>query len=333
MAKKSPKPLVTIVIPAYNEEDNLPELYDRLAKVVDPLTDYEFEFLLIDNHSQDNTEKLARSFVEKDERYRYIRFSRNFSFEGSLAAGVHYALGEALIYLPSDLQDPPEEIPVMLEKWKEGYDIVYGVLATRSDASWFKSVGAVLAYKLIRKLSDIHIPENATDFRLISRPAIEALKRCGERNRYMRGLTYWIGFNRTSFTYERAPRKKGTSTAGLIFCFNFAVMAIVAFSAKPLRWASLLGVLTTVISILGAIVYSSLLFLISFGIVGLTPPPPGWTTQMLVILFLGGIQCLFIGVIGEYLSNIYSETKERPLWVIQDTAGFSPERNPLLSKA
>lgn len=320
--------LISIAIPARNEEGNLAELYRRVTKVVDSILDYDFEVLLIDNCSEDKTEQISLELAEKDKRWKYIRFSRNFGLEVSLAAGLHYAKGDAIIYLSSDLQEPPEVIPTMIEKWKEGYDVVYGVVETRNDFNKIKTLGARTAYKLIHVLSDVNIPPNATDFRLISRPVIEALRRCGEKSRYMRGLVHWVGFRQTGFTYKRSVRTSGESDFGLVACFNFATTALVAFSTKPLRWASFLGIITTAGSILGASVYTIQSILSWYGI-GTVPPPRGWTTLMLLIFFFGGVQCLFIGIIGEYLSRVYDEAKQRPLWVLRSTAGFSDNENPL----
>jgi dolichol-phosphate mannosyltransferase len=318
---------VTVVMPAYNEEENLPELFDRVRAVADEVRECDFEFLLIDNCSQDRTETLARKFVAEDRRWRYLRFSRNFGFETSLVAGLHYARGDALVFLPSDMQDPPEAIPKMVAKWREGYDVVYGQLARRRDDSLLKTLGARIAYKLIYHLSDVKIPENASDFRLISRPVIEALKRCGERNRYLRGLVHWVGFRQHGFSYERAPRSRGRSKAGLGYCFGFAVTALVTFSAKPLRWASILGLFAVAASVVGAFVYTLLYALHRFQM-GPDMPLPGWTTIVLLILFFGGVQCLFLGILGEYLGNVHIEVKRRPLWVVDRTAGFPAGMGP-----
>jgi dolichol-phosphate mannosyltransferase len=323
------KPLVSIVIPAYNEQDNLPELFDRVTAVLDGLPDYRVEILLIDNCSRDDTGAIARRFTQRDTRWRYLRFSRNFGCEVSLAAGLYYAQGDALIFLQSDLQDPPEAIPTMLARWRQGYDVVYGQLTRRSDDSFLKTLGARVAYRLIHWLSDVKIPPHATDFRLISRPAVEALKRCGERNRYLRGLVHWVGFRQCGFTYERAPRKRGRTTTGLIFCFNYAINALVAFSSRPLRWASALGVLVTAASVFGAAAYVALTLLNRAGVTHLTPPPAGWMTQTLLIFFFGGVQCLFLGILGEYLSRVHIEVKHRPLWVVRETAGFPVACDPL----
>ena len=316
------RPLVTLVVPAYNEEQNLPETFARITKVVDGLRDYDFELLLVDNASHDATERMCRQRVASDPRWRYLRFSRNFGFETSIMAGLHYAQGDALIVVCSDLQDPPESIPTMLAKWREGYDVVYGELQQRNDANLLKTLGAKAAYGLIHALSDVKIPPNAADFRLISRPVMEAVKRCGERSRYMRGLVHWVGFRQTSFPHNRAPRKRGISTAGLAFCFHFALTGLVAFSTRPLRWSAWFGATSMALAGFGLVVCA--LSALAGGTAGL-----GWWVIGLLIVLMGGAQGVAIGILGEYLAQVHVEVKQRPRWVIHRTAGFPPAQDPL----
>ena len=245
------KQLISIVIPVYNEEKNIPEVHARLTKVIETLPDYSFEVLLIDNASKDGSSTLCKELTNKDNRWKYIRFSRNFGIEASFFAGATYAKGDAMLYLFSDLQDPPEVIPEILKKWREGYDVVYGVLTKREDQNLFKSWGAYVAYRMIFLLSDVEIPVNATDFRLLSRPVIDVLRQCKERSRYMRGLTHWAGFRQTSFEFSRAPRVHGRSNATVWWCIKYAVNAMVTFSTKPLRLASYVGIFTMIMSLLG----------------------------------------------------------------------------------
>lgn len=314
--------LVTIVIPVYNEEANLGDVFRRVSQVMSSSSSYDFEVVMIDNGSTDQSRLRCLEFTQKDPRWKYVRFTRNFGIETSFFAGANYASGDALIYLFSDLQDPPEAIPQMLSKWAEGNDVVYGVLTKRSDQNIFKTWGASIAYRLIFLLSDVEIPINATDFRLLSRPVIDTLKTCKERVRYMRGLSHWTGFRQASFEFERALRKHGKSNATLWWCIKYAVSAMVSFSNKPLRLASVVGVATTIMSLLGGLGYIGLTLLTRGGYSSITPPPPGWTTIVLLIFFFGGIQCLFLGVVGEYLSQINIETKGRPHWVVGETAGL-----------
>ena len=319
---------ITISIPVYNEERNLPAVFERVSRVVDSLPAYRFTMLLVDNGSTDGSARLCLEFCKKDPRWKYIGFSRNFGIEASFFAGAIYAQGDALIYLFSDLQDPPEKIPEMVAKWEEGFDVVYGVLTRREDSQLFKSFGAFLAYRLIFMLSDTDIPVNATDFRLLSRPVIDVLKNCRERARYMRGITHWAGFRQTSFTFERSPRQHGKSSAGLWFCIRYAFNAILSFSAQPLRLASIVGLAATFLSVFGTFIYILHLILTRHGWnYGIIPPPPGWTTLVLLMLFFGGVQCLFFGILGEYLAQVQTEAKARPPFVVAATHGVDTDLN------
>lgn len=315
-------PLVSIVIPAFNEEGSLPELQRRLISSVDPLSDFEFEFVLVDNCSTDRTLEIAKAFAAQDPRWKIASFSRNFGAETSLAAGAHYAKGDAVIFLFSDLQEPPELIPEMIEKWQQGFDVVYGRLAERSDGSFIKTLGAKVAYKLINKLSDVQIPTNASDYKLVSRRALDALNACEERNRYLRGLVHWIGFKQVGIDYDRSEREFGSTTTDLGFLIRFALNAIIAFSTKPLELATIAGFGILAVSFTAGIIYIGLQIATSMGLLALTPPPPGWTTITLLILFFGGVQCIFIGIIGQYLGNVYNEVKQRPRWLIDEQVGL-----------
>jgi len=315
--------LVSIIIPVYNEQDNLAELFARVEAVASAQKSFEFEFLIVDNCSTDRTEVIVTAQCDKDPRWKYVRFSRNFGAEVSLAAGLRYARGDAAILLFSDLQEPPECIPDFLSKWQEGYDVVYGTLLTREDGSIFKKLGALVAYKLIEKLSDIKIPANATDYRLISRRVINAINDCGESNRYLRGLVHWVGFSQAAVPYDRAPRRHGETSTNSLFLISYAVNALIAFSERPLKLASLFGFLMVLASIGGAVLYTVLLILSQMGIAPTAPPPPGWTTLTLLVLFFGGVQSLFMGIIGEYVANVYGEVKLRPLWIIDKEIGIS----------
>ena len=236
----SSHPLVSIIIPAFNEAENLPELNERVTRVIDQVKGVRFELILIDNASSDNTFAIAKGFVERDPRWHVHRFSRNFGAEASLAAGLRLARGDAAVMLFSDLQEPPELIPEMIKSWRAGYDVVYGTLENRADDSWYKRGGALLAYRLLHWLSDIRLPVNATDYRLLSRPVIESLNQCGESNRYLRGLVHWVGFKQVAIPYSRAERKRGRSTTDLRFLFHYLTNAIMDYSNTChilFRWA------------------------------------------------------------------------------------------------
>lgn len=312
--------LVSIIIPALNEEENLPLLKQRLEPVLASRGE-DFELIVIDNASTDKTAQVASAFVDHDARWSLIRLARNFGAESSLNVGLFAARGDALIFLFSDLQDPPELIPELLSAWKKGFDVVYGIAQTRADSSFFVSLGARAAYATIRYLSGIGIPENATDYRLLSRRAIEALKLCHERNRYLRGLVHWIGFQQVGIPYNRSPRLHGKTSTSWSFLWNYGVNAVVAFSGKPLRLASFVGLAAMFCSFLGSLAYIALYFAARYKLTSLTPPSAGWTSQMIALLFLGGTQSLCIGVMGRYLSNVYDEVKRRPLWLVAEMKG------------
>ena len=311
------EPLVTIVVPAFNEEESIPRLERELLAVVNALP-YRFEFLIVDNHSTDGTSALAKALCERDPRWRYLRFSRNFTVEMSITAGYRFASGDAIIVLYSDLQDPPDVIPLFLEKWREGYDVVYGVRTRRpGDAKW-RNVSVNVAYRLIAWAAEVPIPKNTGDFRLITRDVRDALEQCPETNRYMRGLIAWLGFRQTGVLYERRPRESGQSKAPFLPTFLFTINAITSFSLRPLRVFLGFGAIMVAASMVAIVVYS-LLYLRG-------SPPPGITT-LIVLSFLGiGMNSIGIGVLGEYLGRTYSEVKQRPLYVIQESKNLAMPR-------
>lgn len=307
-------PLISIIIPARNEEDNIARLEREVTAVADALP-YEFEFLVIDNASSDATGARVRELCARDPRWRYIRFSRNFTVEMSITAGYDHAAGDAMIVLYSDLQDPPDVIPAFIAKWLEGYDVVYGVRTVRpGDAKWRN--GAVkLAYRAIAWFSEVPIPIDAGDFRLISARVRDALRTCGERNRYMRGLIAWLGFSQTGVYYERRPRVAGESKAPLFDLIWFVFNAVTSFSLKPLRLFTVMGFAMLGASALLAVVYVVLFLRGS--------PPPGITTILVLLLVSIGINSLGIGILGEYLGRTFTEAKARPLYVIAETANLT----------
>lgn len=274
---------------------------------------------MLDNASTDRTGALAKRQCQQDSRWKYLRYSRNFGAEASMLAGLDHASGDAVINVFSDLQDPPELIPQMLAKWESGADVVYGVLRTRNDASYLKTIGARIAYKLIRRLADTTIPENATDFRLLDRKVVDALRQLREPDRYLRGLVHWLGFRTDHFVYDRAKRQHGQSSANVWYCFKFTLQAIICFSSKPMHLAMYLGVTLTSSATGLALLYFALYFIRP---AFLTPPPPGLTTVLLLSLFSIGINALLLGIIGEYIGKIYNQGKQRPLYIIAESIGL-----------
>ena len=309
----SDKPLVTIIIPARNEEATIPPLERELLTVVEALP-YRFEFIVVDNDSSDRTGALVKDICKRDHRWKYLRFSRNFSVEMSITAGYHYASGDAMVVLYSDLQDPPDVIPGLIEKWREGYDVVYGVRTVRPGDPRWRNVAVGLAYRSIAWFADVPIPTDAGDFRIISRQVRDALEQCGEYNRYMRGLIAWLGFRQTSIQYARRRRTAGASKAPFWDLVFFVFNAVTSFSLRPLRLFTLLGFGLVVMSVMAAFVYAFL---------SLIGSPPRGITTLIVLAFLGiGLNSLGIGILGEYLGRTYAEVKRRPLYVVEEAVNL-----------
>lgn len=316
MQAEAARKLISIVIPALNEQESIPALEKELLGVVDPLP-YDFEFIVVDNASTDETGEVVREICARDPRWRYLRFSRNFGTDSSLTAGYRAAKGEAIIVLYSDLQDPPDVIPQFLEKWQEGYDVVYGVRTVREgDARW-RNAMVKMVYRTIHMLAEVQIPRDAGDFRLISRQVRDALESCTEYNRYMRGLIAWLGFRQTGVEYTRRPRNAGESKAPIGFLIPYTLNAFTSFSLKPLRMFTLLGFGLVALSFMAVPIYI---------VLSLTGNPPAGITTVIVLLLLAiGINSLGIGVLGEYLGRTYAETKRRPLYVVAESVNLDVE--------
>ena len=322
--------IITILLPSYNEERNLPVAYQRLTNVLQALPSHlEYEVIILDNASTDRTAEVAKEICARDARWKWLRYSRNFGLEASMLAGLDHASGDAVIIVFADLQDPPELIPEFVKHWEEGNEVVVGILGKRNDQAPLKTLGAKVAYYLIYVLSDCKIPANATDFRLLDRRVVEALRLLREPDRYLRGLIHWVGFRRFHVRYDRAERTSGKSTAGLFYSIRFALNAICCFSAKPLHLATLCG---------GFVIFATfLLALVSVAAHLMNLPfipsaPPGITTLVLLISFFLGFNTMFLGIIGEYLGRIYNQGKQRPLYLVDEMANFpqpaSPRRLP-----
>jgi glycosyltransferase involved in cell wall biosynthesis len=303
--------LISIVIPARNEAENLPRVEQAMVALAASQASYQWEFLVIDNASTDDTGRLAVELCRRDKRWRYIRFSRNYTVEASITAGYEHSKGDAIVVLYSDLQDPPEVIPKLVTKWEEGFDVVYGVRTERAGDPAWRNAAAWLAYRLIAWFSDVPIPKDTGDFRLISARVRDALRGLGETNRYMRGLIAWIGFKQTGVSYERKPRLAGKSNAPLMDAALFAFNAITSFSMRPLRLFALFGFVVLAVSVALTLVYVGLWLNGS--------PPPGFTTLLVLLLVGIGINSLGIGILGEYLGRTFSEVKRRPLYVIEQS--------------
>lgn len=318
VSSDSPRRLISITMPARNEEGNLPRAYEEVTAVMARLPQYDYEVIVIDNASTDRTPDIARGFCARDPRWKYVRFSRNFGGETSLTVGLRLAKGAAVINLFSDLQDPTDRIPDFIAKWEEGYDVVSGILRDRQDNNALRGVAARMAYRLIRASSDIEIPENATDFRLVSRRVVDAFNQLNERQRYVRGLMHWVGFNKCEITYDRRPRQWGRSKAPWWWCFQFALNAITSFSTKPLKLFMVFGSLVLLGSGLLALYYAAT------RIFNIDNPPRGIPTILVLLLLNLGVVSLGIGLLGEYVGHIYTEVKRRPLYVIDDFRNIEP---------
>jgi len=302
---------ITILIPAYNEAQVLPQLHRRLVELADSQPNYSFEFLFVNDGSKDKTLRIIKDFAAEDKRISYIDLSRNFGKEIAMIAGIDHVQSDALVIIDADLQDPPELIPNMIKLWEEGYDDVYARRSKRLGESWFKRKTSAWFYSILQRLSDIPIQRDTGDFRLLDRRCIEALKQIRERERYTKGFFSWIGFNKKEITYVRDPRAAGQTKWNYFKLMNLAIDGIVSFTIQPLRIASFLGIIVSLLAFIYIVVIVVRTML--FGI-----DAAGYPSLMAVILFLGGVQLLSLGVIGEYIGRIFNETKQRPLYLVQE---------------
>ena len=298
----------------------LPALYDRLTRVMEGLVE-PYEIIFVNDGSQDDSTLLLRDFQARDERVKFLSFSRNFGHQIAITAGLDYSSGQAAVVMDADLQDPPEVIPRLIEQWRKGYDIVFAVRAKRQGEGLFKRATAAIFYRLFRRMTATEIPLDAGDFRLMSRRAVDALQSIRERNRFIRGLAGWIGFRQTSVTYVRDVRQAGETKYPLKKMLRFALNGLMSFSLVPLQLASYLGFLISSIGFF-YIVYAIGLKLFTDRVV------LGWTSVMVAVLFLGGVQLISLGIIGEYIGRIYEEVKQRPLYVVDEAKGFEQHRPP-----
>ena len=305
---------ITILIPCYNEENNLAILLQRLKNVMDGIKGYSFSILLVDDGSTDNTLIKMRELHNKDTSISYISLSRNFGKENAMLAGLDYAEGDAVIIMDADLQDPPELIPQMLSEWENGYDDVYARRRSRAGETLFKKVTAHWYYLVLRKFADIDIPADVGDFRLLDRQAVEALCSLREKQRYTKGLFSWIGYNKKELLFDREPRASGKSKMDFFKLLGLAIDGITSFSVAPLRLASILGLL------ISSIAFVYLLFVVGktllFG-----DPVAGYPSMISIILFMGGIQLVVLGIIGEYIGRIFYESKRRPDYLVSEYNG------------
>jgi glycosyltransferase involved in cell wall biosynthesis len=302
---------ITILIPAYNEQEVLEPLYHRLGKLANDNKSYDFEFLFVNDGSRDKTLDIIKDYAAQDDRIAYVAFSRNFGKEIAMIAGLDHATGDAVVIIDADLQDPPELIPEMISYWEEGYDDIYAKRSSRAGESWLKKATSKLYYRLLQRATPIEIQQDTGDFRLLDRKCVEALKQLRESQRYTKGMFSWIGFNKKAITYERDPRAAGVTKWNYPKLFNFAIDGLTSFTTAPLRISSIMGFIVSFIAFIYIIVIVVRTLL--FGI-----EAAGYPSLMAVILFIGGVQLLSLGIIGEYIGRIFNETKGRPLYFVQE---------------
>lgn len=317
----SRRKLISIVAPVYNEESVLPELARRVRAVMEQV-DYDWELVLVDDGSRDASAAVIAALHEEDPRVRGVSFSRNFGFQIAATAGLDYARGDAVILTDADLQDPPEVYPAMLARWAEGYDVVYGVRASREGETWFKETTAKVFYRLIYRITDINIPLDTGDFRLMDRRVVDAIHHMPERNRFLRGMVPWVGYRQIGVEYDRAARYAGEAKfTSVKTMLPFAVDAITSFSYFPLQLATIFGFAIAAISAI------AILVVIGLRLFGPEHPLVGQATTLVAVLFLGGVQLISLGIIGEYLGRIYDEVKGRPLYLVQESWGVGSAGN------
>jgi dolichol-phosphate mannosyltransferase len=309
--------LVSIVVPFLNERDNLPLLYERVAAALDSGPEA-WELVLVDDGSTDGSAEWAEQQAAKDSRVKMIRLSRNFGHQIAITAGMDYAQGDAVVIIDADLQDPPEVIPEMIARWREGNEVVYAVRKSRQGETWLKKFLAASFYRVFHKLSRVKVPMDTGDFRLVDRAVVEALRDVRELHRFMRGLTCWVGYRQCAVYYERAARHAGVTKYPIWKSISLAWDGLTSFSGAPLRWVTGIGLFFSVIGLLFA------LRVVIGKLVGWVDTVRGWTSLMAVILVLGGVQLMCMGLLGQYVSRIFEETKKRPLYFVRSVVGLPP---------
>lgn len=307
---------ISVVIPIHNEEENLKLLHEKLDKTLSSLEEYVSEFIMVDDGSTDSSLSVIREIAQKDSRVKYISFSRNFGHESATSAGLDRAEGDCVVIIDADLQDPPELIPKLVEKWEEGYEVVYAQRRRRPGESWVKRFTSYLFYRFFNLISERKLPLDVGDFRLIDREVVLAFRRMGDYNRMVRGMITWLGFRQTGIEYDRKQRHSGKTNYNLLKLIWLSLDAITSFSIVPLRFSIAMGFIITLLSIIaGTAVLIHKLF---FGL-----EIPGYALLTVGMFFLGGVQLSILGLIGEYIGKIYRQTLNRPLYIISEEGGFS----------
>lgn len=301
-------PIISIIAPIYNEAANIPELYRRICEVLDPIGD-SWEIVMVDDGSTDGSTDLIREYHDQDPRVVPVIFARNFGHQIAVTAGLDYARGDAVVIIDSDLQDPPEVILDMITKWREGYEVVFAVRTEREGESWFKEFTASLFYRLIYRITDVDIPLDTGDFRLLDRKVVNVMGTMRERHRFLRGMSVWVGFKQTGVEYKRAARFSGETKYPFKKMLKFATDAITSFSYFPLQMAMYIGFLSAGIAIFAIPVVIILRLAGSQAFFG-------QASTLIAVLFLGGVQLISLGILGEYIGRLYDEAKGRPLYIV-----------------
>ncbi|GAB6559093.1 glycosyltransferase family 2 protein [Bacillus mobilis] len=309
--------LISVVVPMYFEEEVAQECYNRLKSVM-LQNDINYEFVFVNDGSTDRTMEILSEIAANDYRTKIVNFARNFGHQIAVTAGIAAAKGDAIVIIDADLQDPPEVIPELIAKWEEGYEVVYAKRKQRKGETWFKLLTAKYFYKFLNYMSDIDIPKDTGDFRIIDRKVADVFNQMTERNRFIRGMMSWVGFRQTYVEYERDERFAGETKYPLKKMIKFASDGIIAFSTKPLRIVMTLGLLSVLISII------VLLYTITVKIIG-SGTQTGWASIMVAITFFSGIQLLGLGIVGQYIARIYDESKNRPIYIVKETINIEQE--------
>lgn len=300
--------LFSIVCPAYNEAQNLESLRDEINKT---LKKYNYELIIVNDGSCDNSLEIMKSLADKYSEVKILDLTRNFGHEAATSAGIKHAKGDAIIVLDADLQDPPELIPEMIEKWNEGFDVVYGTRRSRDGETSIKRITSKLFYKVLNYFSDISLPLNTGDFRLMDRKVVNEFNKLKEKNRFFRGLVTWVGYNQTGIKFDRHKRNSGKSKYNYLKLIKLALDSITSFSTKPLSFITLTGILLSTLSFILGLLFIVIKIFFEF-------PVSGWTSLIVTLLFLFGYQIFAIGIVGEYIARMFIEVKDRPLYIVKE---------------
>ncbi|GAB4341751.1 MAG: glycosyltransferase family 2 protein [Cyanophyceae cyanobacterium] len=314
-------PKYSLIVPIYNEVENLPELYQRVVALMDRL-DGPAELILVNDGSRDRSLELIRSLRDRDGRVCYVSFARNFGHQTAVTAGLHFARGQAIAILDADLQDPPELILDMVHLWQQNYQVIYAQRIARRQENWFKRLMAYCFYRILRRLSDIDMPTDAGDFCLLDRRVVDALNAMPERSRYLRGLRSWVGFRQIALPFSRDPRFAGEVKYTFLKSLSLAIDGIISFSKVPLRLATYLGLFAALVAL------ASILLVFYWRFLEPSSPLTGMATLTALVFFLGAVQLVCIGILGEYVGRIYEEVKGRPIYTLAEVAGFEEVMPP-----